>query len=86
MDLEFNSLDELYKRIYPALTTKKNELKRSGYKYIKEHDIWNYLSTTKWTNSKGLTLATMVNDILNSNNEKIDQFLKESLAKSGDNR
>ena len=86
MDLEFNTLEDLYKRIYPALTTKKNELQRSGYKYIKEHDIWQFLSTTKWSNSKGLTLASMVNDILNSNNDKIDQFLKENLAKSGDPR
>ena len=86
MDLEFNTLEELYKRIYPALTTKRNELVRNGYKYIKEKDIWNYLSTTKWTNSKGLTLASMVNDILNSNNEQIDKYLKEYLEKSGESR
>ena len=86
MDLEFNSLEELYKRIYPALTTKKNELKRAGYKYINQHDIWEYLSKTKWSSSKGLTLSSMVSDILNSNNEQIDKYLKDCLEKSGESR
>lgn len=84
MDIEFSSLDELYKRIYPALKTKKNELKRCGYEYIKEKDIWTYLSTTKWKTSKGLMLSNMVSDILNADNEKIDKYLKETLKKRSD--
>lgn len=52
MEVEFNSLEELYQRIKPALTTKKEEMRRSGYVYIKEEDIWNYLKEVKWLNSK----------------------------------
>lgn len=84
MDIEFSSLDQLYKRIYPALKTKKNELKRCGYEYIKEKDIWIFLSSTKWKNSHGLILATMVSDILNSNNDAIDKYFKENLRKRSD--
>lgn len=84
MDITFSSLDELYKRIYPALKTKKNELKRCGYEYIKEKDIWFFLSNTKWKNAKDLILATMVSDILHSNNEMIDKYLKENLKKRSD--
>ena len=43
MDIKFETLEELYKRIKPALITKKNEMHRDGYIYIKEEDIWNYL-------------------------------------------
>ena len=45
---EFETLEELYKRIKPALITKKNEMHRDGYIYIKEEDIWNYLKEIKY--------------------------------------
>ena len=51
-DVKEITLEELYKRLKPALLTKKNELKRSGIEYIKEEDIWNYLTEVKWANSK----------------------------------
>jgi hypothetical protein len=31
MDIEFNSLEELYNRIKPALSAKKEELRRNGF-------------------------------------------------------
>jgi|CZCB01.1.fsa_nt_gi hypothetical protein len=79
MDITFNSLEELYERIKPALMTKKEEMKRKGYEYIKEEDIWNYLKEVKWRNSKDLMLHEMVNDVLNVDNYVIDQYLKEKL-------
>lgn len=79
MDITFNSLEELYKRIRPALKTKKEEMKRSGLIYIKEEDIWNYLKEKKWINSKNLSLYQMVNDVLNADNMLIDKYLKEKL-------
>lgn len=79
MDLEFNSLKELYDKIRPALTAKKSELNKAGYNYIKEPDIWNYLSKTKWINSKQLTLSEMVNDIFNSSLEEINKFVTKKL-------
>lgn len=79
MDITFGSLEELYKRIRPALKTKKEEMKRAGYIYIKEEDIWNYLKENKWINSKNLSLYQMVNDVLNADDMLIDKYLKEKL-------
>lgn len=80
MDLEFSSAEELYKRLMPALRTKKSELKKYGYGYLKIEDIWNYLKEKVWKNSHGLSLNDMVNDILNSNDEAIDYYFKEKLS------
>ena len=43
MELQFNSIEELYKRVRPALTSKKREFRRCGIHYVKEEDMWNYL-------------------------------------------
>ena len=40
MDLEFNSLQELYNRLKPALLTKQSEMRRNGYEYIRIEDIF----------------------------------------------
>lgn len=79
MDVAFESLEELYKRIKPALITKKNEMNRDGYIYIKEEDIWNYLKEVKWKNARDLSLSEMISDILNTDNIIIDSYLKEKL-------
>jgi hypothetical protein len=79
MDIEFKSLEELYQRIKPALITKKIEMHRMGFNYIKEEDIWNYLKEIKWKNSRGLSLHEMVSDILNTDDIVIDSYLKKKL-------
>ena len=79
MDTEFTSLEQLYKRLKPALTTKAHEMRMQGYQYIKEEDIWNYLKEVKWINSKNLLLFEMVSDVLNANNNFIDDYLKTKL-------
>ena len=79
MDIEFNSLEELYNRLKPALLTKKEEMNRTIYPYIKEEDIWNYLKEIKWKSAIGLTLAEMVDDILNTDEAIIDNYLKTKL-------
>lgn len=79
MDVVFNSLEELYQRIKPALTTKKEEMRRSGYVYIKEEDIWNYLKEVKWVNSKNLSLYQMTCDILDTKDIIIDEYLRKKL-------
>ena len=79
-DITFASLEDLYKRIRPALKTKKDEMNRAGYIYIKEIDIWNYLKDVKWINSKNLSLYQMVSDVLNADNVLIDKCLKEKLS------
>ncbi len=79
MDITFSSLKELYERLLPALRTKKNEMVRQGYTYIKEEDIWNYFKEKKWTKAKNLTLFDMVDDILNTDVILIDHYFKKSL-------
>lgn len=63
---KFSSLSELYKRLLPALKTKKNEMVRQKMISIKESDIWEYLCKHKWTGKNNLTLFDMVDDILNT--------------------
>ncbi len=78
-DITFTSLEELYARLKPALRTKKEEMKRNGYVYIKEQDIWNYLKQVKWMNAKNLSLYDMTSDILNTDDVIIDAYLREKL-------
>lgn len=76
MDINFSSENELYKRLLPALRTKKEELNRFGYKYITEKDIYNYLKKNIWIKSTNLTLYDMVDGILNTDNLLIDAYIK----------
>ena len=80
MDYEFSSKEELYKRVGPALRAKICELQRSGYSYIQEMDVWNYLIENKWCKSRNLMLSDIVNDILHTENEKIDNYLKGKIS------
>jgi hypothetical protein len=82
MDYEFSSLEELYKRVTPALRAKEVELHRLGYSYIKEIDIWNYLIEEKWKHGKDLMLSDIVNDIMHTECRKIDTYLKGKLSKT----
>jgi len=79
MDIRFSSLNELYERLGPALNSKVNELIRNKYNYIKKEDIWNYLKNSKWLHSSNLSLAEMVNDILNCSDYEIDKYVKDQL-------
>ena len=81
MDLQFNSLQELYNRIKPALITKQNEMKRNGYNYIKVEDIWNYFTEVKWKKANNLDLCDMVADILNTSNFLIDNYIRKNLIR-----
>lgn len=79
MDITFNSLEELYRRVKPALMTKKEQMRRNGYVYIKEEDIWNYLKEVKWLDSKNLSLYQMTCDILDTDDMIIDEYLRKKL-------
>jgi hypothetical protein len=82
MNFEFNSVEELYKRLLPALNSKVRELRRFKIDYVASEDIWNYLKEKKWSKSSGLTLADMVSDILNLDNKDIDKYIKEKFAQA----
>ncbi len=81
MDLFFSSREELYKRIRPALSTKREELRRVGFPYIREIDIWNYLVENKWREKTSLMLSDVVSDILHMDCNILDQYVKEKLEK-----
>lgn len=72
---EFNNLKELKKRVTPALNTKLKEIKIKNYLKITTEDIWNYLIELKWKKSENLTLYDIINDILNSNSEDIEEYI-----------
>ena len=74
MELKFNSEEELYNRLLPAIKTKKNEIKRMGINYILEEDIYNALKLGNWQYKTNLTLSDMVDDILNTNNVDISSY------------
>lgn len=78
-NIKFNSLEELYKRLIPAMTTKVNELKLVGINYITIDDIWNYLKKNKWSKSKDLTLSECVDDILNTSDLEYRKYLKDKM-------
>lgn len=62
-EIKFESLNELFNRLYPAFNTKVLELKNDGV-MVSEIKLWNYLKENKWVNSSRLTLYDMVSDIL----------------------
>lgn len=82
MDIEFNSIKELYARLEPALLAKVADLNRNGINYIKKEDVWNYLKVTKWRNANNLLLYQMVDDILNIDNVLLDNYVKDILKEN----
>ncbi len=82
MDYEFSSQEELFKRVKPALNSKKSELDKLGYTYINIMDIWNYLIENKWRSSNNLMLSDIVNDILHVSSDKLDKYLKDKMTQS----
>ncbi len=80
-DIEFKTLEELYNRIKPALYSKVEELKRKGISYVKEEDIWNYLSINVWKHTDNLSLAFMVSTIIDLKEDDIKSYVLDLLKK-----
>ena len=78
--MEFNSINELRERLMPALRSKLKELHSMGLKYIELNDIWYYLKENVWKLEEGLTLSTMVDDILNTSNEEFDSYVVDRIS------
>lgn len=64
MNIEFNSQEELYNRVLPALKSKVMEFKRKKYDNISEIDIWKYLAKEVFPNTNNLTLSDIVSYIM----------------------
>lgn len=80
MDIEFKSIQELKKRVEPALKTKIKEMKTNHYNY-EEEDLWNYLTEYKWKKANNLTLYDIINDILNLTSKDLEEYKLESEEK-----
>lgn len=81
MDITFNNVEELYKRIRPALRTKVKELLKNNIMYVKEEDIWNFLVDNRWKESKNLELSDIVDDVLNIENEKLALYVQAKMRR-----
>ena len=82
-DIVFSSQEELFKRLLPALRSKKKLLSKDGFKSIELSEIWDYMRNKKWSSVTGLELCEMVDDILNSPNVEISEYcLKERRSKT----
>ena len=78
--MEYQSLQELYKDLQGAFKVKLR-LIGNNYKHIKEKDIWEYLLINKWSTASGLTLSEMVNDIIEVNIKKVEEYQREKISK-----
>lgn len=77
--LEFKNVKELYDRVTPALYSKVKELRKNGFKFVSERDLWNYLAEFKWKNKNNLELHEMIEDILYTDNFEINEFVMNKL-------
>ena len=73
-ELEFDNLNDLYRKVLPALNTKVADLSRSNIKYIKASDIWHYLKGYYWQGKENLSLGEIVNDILSTPNAELEDY------------
>lgn len=76
MNLEFKTKEELYQRVYPALTAKRAELKRINNFSISEENIWNFLEYNIFSKKHGLTLADIVSEIMHTDAEILIEYLE----------
>ncbi len=81
MEATFQSEQELYEHVMPALHAKRMDLKRHQLPYIKEEDIWNYLKEKEWVQKKNLELYHIVSDIMNCDEVKLDDYFKTVLER-----
>lgn len=75
MNNEFNTKEELFNRVKPALNIKEKDLKKLGYLNISLIDVWNYLIESKWSKSHNLVLSDIVDDILNVDVDGLLEYL-----------
>ena len=80
--IEFKNINELYKRVSPALYSKCLELRKLGMNHITGKDIWLYLIENEWKNRKELELNDVVSDILFADKDKIDEYVSNKIFNS----
>ena len=76
---KFKTIEDLYKTVFPALKSRKEDLHREKYVMVTEDDIWNYLVETNWIDSANLELSTIIDDILNVDGYKVSKYIKDKM-------
>ena len=79
--LEFKSKEELYQRVLPALYSKLKEVRKFGFKFVTEKDIWNYLVENEWRKRINLDLHDLINDILYVDNYRLNDYVNQKLER-----
>lgn len=64
MDIKFHDVLELKQRVMPALRLRKRELNKQNIQ-LSEEEIWDYLVEHHFKNAYQLSLAKIVDEILN---------------------
>ena len=77
--IEFDSLNDLYERVLPALYSKNKRIYRMGFKYVNEKDIWNYLVDNLWKDKKNLELHELISDIIHCDNYLINNYVMNKM-------
>ena len=76
---KFNSINDLYKRVLPALQAKVSELKREKINFVDAIDIWNYCTENIWKNKRDLRIYELVDDILSVDGLKLEIYVRNSI-------
>ena len=76
-EIKFESLNELYTRLYPAFNTKKNEFYNIGLS-VREIDLWNYLKENVWIGNNHLNIYDMVSDIMRIDELKLKNYINKT--------
>ena len=79
-EISFNSINDLYNRLKPALRSKVKELKIKYSIIVRELDIFNYLSDNKWSKDNDLTLYDMVDDIMYLDDNKLLDYVSKNIT------
>lgn len=77
---KFETINDLYKKVLPALQTRISELKREGINYINEIDIWKYCMNNIWKSKKDLRMYELVSDILNVDRLCLEKYIKNDIV------
>ena len=78
-----DSLNDLYQKALPAITTKENHLHSLGYYHITKKDIWDYCIDNLW-DGKEIGIDIIVNDIINVPSYSINDYCLNKLVHHDD--
>ena len=76
---KFGSINDLYKRVLPALQAKISELKRENINFVDTIDIWQYCIENIWKNKSDLRIYELVDDILNVDGLKLEIYVRKNI-------